>query len=99
MIVVGGADDNVPGCTKPVKDGDQINLFDGKIKLTCLHTPCHTRGSICYYLEAEGCVDGDQHASEMKSEYMLVSNLNRCVFTGDTVFVGGCGHFMEGTPA
>ena len=27
---------------------------------------------------------------------MCIQNLNRCVFTGDTLFVAGCGKFFEG---
>lgn len=45
------------------------------IKVTALHTPCHTQDSICYYME-----DGN----------------DRAVFTGDTLFIGGCGRFFEG---
>jgi hydroxyacylglutathione hydrolase len=30
------------------------------------------------------------------SHYKVVHNVQRCVFTGDTVFVGGCGKFFEG---
>lgn len=47
------------------------------MKVTCLHTPCHTKGHICYYVESEN---------------------ETAVFTGDTMFSGGCGHFFEGTP-
>jgi glyoxylase-like metal-dependent hydrolase (beta-lactamase superfamily II) len=35
---------------------------------------------------------------EMHGKYMLVKNLKRCVFTGDTIFIAGCGKFFEGTP-
>lgn len=48
------------------------------IKVTALHTPCHTQDSICYFFE-----DGNDKA----------------VFTGDTLFIGGCGRFFEGTAA
>jgi len=34
----------------------------------------------------------------MHGIYKLVKNLKRCVFTGDTIFIGGCGKFFEGTP-
>jgi hydroxyacylglutathione hydrolase len=51
----------------------------GSLKVTCLFTPCHTTGHICYYVENIG--DGDAPA----------------VFTGDTLFVSGCGRFFEGT--
>ena len=52
-----------------------------------------------YYFEAANCVDGVQHESTMTNEYLMVSNLNRCVFTGDTCMVGGCGRFLEGDAA
>mgnify|MGYP001807241274 CR=1 FL=1 len=29
--------------------------------------------------------------------YQDVQNVNRCLFTGDTIFIGGCGRFFEGT--
>jgi hydroxyacylglutathione hydrolase len=47
----------------------------GDIKITALHTPCHTQDSICFFFE-----DGSDKA----------------VFTGDTMFIGGCGRFFEG---
>ena len=30
----------------------------------------------------------------MKDEYMIVSNVNRCIITGDTVQIGGAGTIM-----
>ena len=27
---------------------------------------------------------------------MIVKNLDRFIFTGDTLFIGGCGRFFEG---
>ena len=56
-------------------------------------------GHMLLYLEAEGCSDGDQHKTTMQQEYMLIENINRCVLTGDTVFIGGCGKFFEGNAA
>ena len=48
------------------------------MKITCLETPCHTSGHICYYVVAPD-----------KKEPV--------VFTGDTLFLAGCGKFFEGT--
>jgi hydroxyacylglutathione hydrolase len=31
--------------------------------------------------------------------YQVVRGVDRCVFTGDTIFVGGCGRFFEGSAA
>ena len=66
-------------------------LYIGKkIKVTALHTPCHTQDSICWYME-------DTSSSPPANE--LPNRPRRAVFTGDTLFLGGCGRFFEGTPA
>jgi hydroxyacylglutathione hydrolase len=75
--VYGGSLDNVKGCTNKVESGDRLSI--GKdINILALHTPCHTKGHISYYLT--GKADEDP-----------------AVFTGDTLFVAGCGKFFEGT--
>ncbi|EMR10352.1 hydroxyacylglutathione hydrolase [Pneumocystis murina B123] len=58
-----------------VKDKETFKI--GEIFVKSLHTPCHTKDSICYYAEDER---------------------EKAVFTGDTLFNGGCGKFFEGTP-
>lgn len=73
--IIGGEIDNVEGCTRFVKDGEEWTYGDG-IKVRCIHTPGHTNGHISYFVE-----HGD----------------HRAVFTGDCLFIGGCGKFMEGT--
>lgn len=73
--IVGSAIDDVEACNRPVADNEQFEL--GALRFTCLLTPGHTRGSMCYHLEAEGAESGS-------------------VFTGDTLFVGGCGRLFEG---
>uniref|UniRef100_A0A7S1AHG8 hydroxyacylglutathione hydrolase n=1 Tax=Noctiluca scintillans TaxID=2966 RepID=A0A7S1AHG8_NOCSC len=76
LAIYGGRLDNVQACTKPV---DHKEVFDfNSIRVECLHTPGHTRGSISFYLSK-----GDDGV----------------VFTGDTMFVGGCGRVFECTPA
>lgn len=49
-------------------DYEQIHI--GDILITCLHTPGHTKGSMCYFIEGN-------------------------LFTGDTVFIEGCGICSE----
>ncbi|KAL1925454.1 uncharacterized protein VTP21DRAFT_337 [Calcarisporiella thermophila] len=73
-IKVWGGDDRIPGLTNACKHDETFNI--GEIKVKSLHTPCHTKGSVSFFLE-----DGEQ----------------RAVFTGDTLFLGGCGRFFEGT--
>lgn len=75
--VYGGSVDNVRGCTNKVENGDRIPMGD-EISILCLHTPCHTKGHISYYVTGK---DGEDPA----------------VFTGDTLFIAGCGKFFEGT--
>ncbi|KAL7147646.1 hypothetical protein ABFS83_06G121100 [Erythranthe nasuta] len=75
--IFGGSVDNVQGCTNKVENGDRFSL-GADISILSLHTPCHTKGHISYYVTAK---EGDVPA----------------VFTGDTLFVAGCGKFFEGT--
>jgi hydroxyacylglutathione hydrolase len=49
--IVGSPVDNVEGCTKFVSDGEIIYLDD--IKITCLLTPGHTMGHVCYFVQHE----------------------------------------------
>ena len=94
LQIIGGANDNIPGVTHAVNDGDVLDLHGVKIK--CFHTPCHTRGHILYYCESpeEEKID---HEVTKTHGYQDVKAVNRCIFTGDTIFVGGCGRFFEGT--
>jgi len=72
--VIAGKDS--PSVTDTPAHGAVFNICQ-HLKVTALHTPCHTEDSICYFVE-----DGDE----------------RVVFTGDTLFHGGCGRFFEGSP-
>ncbi|KAI5818827.1 beta-lactamase-like protein [Pyronema omphalodes] len=62
--------------------GDGEVFRIGSLEVRALHTPCHTQDSICYYIEEK---KGDKDGME------------RVVFTGDTLFIAGCGRFFEGT--
>lgn len=74
-LEVYGGDERIGALNKKVTQDDRLNI--GELKVTCIFTPCHTTGHICYYVEAP--------------------NGDKCVFTGDTLFQGGCGRFFEGT--
>ncbi|KAL2339501.1 hypothetical protein Fmac_007441 [Flemingia macrophylla] len=75
--VYGGSVDKVKGCTDKVQNGDKVSL-GADINILSLHTPCHTKGHISYYVTGK---EDEQPA----------------VFTGDTLFIAGCGKFFEGT--
>ncbi|XP_053953778.1 hydroxyacylglutathione hydrolase, mitochondrial isoform X2 [Anastrepha ludens] len=76
-LPVYGGDDRIEGLTHKVTQDERFQI--GNLEVTCMATPCHTKGHICYYVRSP---NGDEHA----------------VFTGDTLFQGGCGRFFEGTP-
>ncbi|KAI0664942.1 hydroxyacylglutathione hydrolase [Cubamyces menziesii] len=63
---------------------DKDEFTIGNIHVRCLATPCHTQDSICYYATSTSN-SGAAHPGG--------------VFTGDTLFVAGCGRFFEGTGA
>ena len=52
------------------------------LTVRCLHTPCHTTGHMCYVLSGSGGGGGGPAAA----------------FTGDMLFVGGCGRILAGDP-
>lgn len=74
--IVGGRGDGVEAVTREVGDGDEIIV--GTLKVRAIETPFHTKGHVCYYVDADEV---------------------RAVFTGDTLFVGGCGNLNAGTKA
>ena len=90
----------VPGCTTALKNGETFDI-DG-LKITTFHTPCHTVGSVLYYVKANELPNEKiycevKHTDKDGSWAEYSGGLNRAVFTGDTLFVAGCGRFFEGT--
>lgn len=51
------------------------------LRFSTIYSPCHTAGHVLYFVEEEN--------AETRSKPVL--------FSGDTLFVGGCGRFFEGT--
>mmetsp|Transcript_20998 Transcript_20998/g.39402 ORF Transcript_20998/g.39402 Transcript_20998/m.39402 type:complete len:267 (-) Transcript_20998:208-1008(-) len=78
--VVGGANDNIPGATKEVKEGDTFSIGTS-VNVRVIDTPCHTPGHVSFY-----CTGRDKKSAG-------------AAFTGDTMFVAGCGNFNTGSPA
>jgi len=89
----------VPGCTEHMKDGDSV-IIDG-MTITAIHSPCHTKGHVLYLFKVNdspnnpiGTIKENKDANGHWVEY--VDGINRALFTGDTIFAGGCGRFFEG---
>ena len=76
-VPVYGGDDRIPALDSKVKHDDSFKL--GNLLVSCLFTPCHTTGHICYFVRPEN------------------DSCAPVVFTGDTLFISGCGRFFEGT--
>ena len=95
LTVVGGARDQVPGCTLKVKDGDVVRL--GATAIRVIDTPCHTNGHVVYCLLRAPLPPGTAgELSPGKLGSSLASQEVEAVFSGDTVFVGGVGAFFHG---
>jgi len=74
-----GANEKFPGVDVDLKHGDLIELGE-EIKIDTVAVPSHTRGSVIFYLRDIGNNDRVQHSA---------------MFTGDTLFSGGCGAPFE----
>ena len=63
-------------------------------RITAFHAPCHTKGHVLYYFESL------EHVQEKLygSDNLKTCIVNRALFTGDTIFIGGSGSFFEGIP-
>lgn len=75
--VYGGRIDNVAACTDALDHGNKLVI--GSIEVTALHTPGHTKGSICYF-----CCSGKE-----ARHFDGSIGAEGLVFTGDTLFVAG----------
>lgn len=73
-----------PRVTKVYEHGTGFSF--GSVSVKALHTPCHTDDSICWHF-----TDSSTGNTAEKTK--------NAVFTGDTLFSGGCGRFFEGSPA
>ena len=86
--------EKVPFTNYYVEDQEELCWFDNKMLIKCIETPCHTKGAMCYYFDSDtGDMEPDAY---MKGEYMVVNKINRCLFTGGTINIAGCGKFYAG---
>lgn len=63
---------------------DRDEFSFGDLKVRTLYTPCHTKGHVLYHVTRD---PEDEHHTQP------------ILFSGDTLFVGGCGRFFEGNAA
>ena len=60
----------------------------------CQHSPCHTRGHVLFYIEPKEFTDKER---DLSGENREICEFNRILLSGDTLFIGGCGRFFEGS--
>jgi len=84
--IVSFVEEKSPGTTRTVESGEIVKV--GALEFKVVPTPCHTTGHVCFYLDC----------SAVGATHSVASSERPCraLFTGDTLFVGGCGKFFEG---
>jgi hydroxyacylglutathione hydrolase len=112
VSIIGSKYEPIPGINKPVGEGDEF-VFGG-LHVSVMFTPCHTSGHISFLVKpaADVIVDGDQADSSSKMSKEAAGAILKSdnatevllqgspmLFSGDTLFVGGVGRFLEGTAA
>lgn len=78
--VYSGDAKRITATDRQLGDGSTITIDDTEIRV--INTPGHTATSVCYYISA-GQTDRP------------LGNAKKILFTGDTLFVAGCGRLFE----
>lgn len=79
--IISGIHEKVSSQTIFLSHQDIFQLGSTSIQL--LDTPCHTIGHVAFYIQSSNSIS---------------NSTNNCsvLFSGDTLFIGGCGRFFEG---
>ena len=93
-VMDSGKGDGADAVTREVDQGDTVAV--GNLTVQVLSTPCHTPGHVCFFVDPEGAATAAAPAAAAATTDGSVPA--PAVFTGDTLFVSGCGNFNDGTP-
>eukprot|EP01113_Clastostelium_recurvatum_P025149 TRINITY_DN3022_c0_g1_i2.p1 TRINITY_DN3022_c0_g1~~TRINITY_DN3022_c0_g1_i2.p1 ORF type:complete len:403 (-),score=95.12 TRINITY_DN3022_c0_g1_i2:58-1266(-) len=85
-VKIVGGDTRIKALNRRVQDGDLFSI--GNLRVRALATPGHTTGHMVYHITS---------SSSSSSSSPDVHAASSVLFTGDTLFLGGCGRFFEGT--
>mmetsp|Transcript_19200 Transcript_19200/g.32181 ORF Transcript_19200/g.32181 Transcript_19200/m.32181 type:complete len:213 (-) Transcript_19200:1996-2634(-) len=88
--VIGTGYEEIPCVDQKVKHDDTFTI--GSLNVRTLFTPCHTTGHVCFYITPS--VETSSAAAEGGGTNTFNAPI---LFSGDTLFAGGCGRFFEGT--
>lgn len=74
---------------------EKIDTKCPSLNLEAIFTPCHTAGHVLFRFKTNE--DLVPHLEEEIVNGYRFYTVEECLFTGDTLFIGGCGRFFEGT--
>lgn len=66
------------------------------MEIKYLLVPCHTKGHLLYHFKFDLNDDKFNPLNSLIKIEIPYIDSNNFVFTGDTLFIGGCGRFFEG---
>lgn len=84
LHIIGTAYEEIPEVDTKAKDGDIFHF--GGLEIETIHAPCHTKGHVLYFVRRSP-----------SASLPSTAPTTPILFSGDTLFVGGCGRFFEGT--
>ena len=100
LIVAGPATSKHPKVNRPLSEGESIILCNRLFSV--MEVPGHTHNHIAYYSRPES-LDAENHDTESHdmsgNPPQSANSLYRTpiLFSGDTLFAGGCGRIFDGT--
>ena len=73
-----GGDSRIDCLTTKVSHDTKLSI--GQLSVTCLYTPCHTSGHICYYVTSNNSSDNnDKAVFTGKYTYIILRSVNYCL--------------------
>ena len=71
-----GGDSRIDCLTTKVSHDTKLSI--GQLSVTCLYTPCHTSGHICYYITSNSSSDNnDKAVFTGKYTYIILRSVNK----------------------
>lgn len=100
LTVYGGKNDNAQAANKILDHNDTFQI--GNLNVKTYWTPCHTPGHVLYHVTAPEGTASEHSEPGMSGEYLQKDTVPAgdcgALFTGDTLFIAGCGRFNSGSP-
>ncbi|XP_026468692.1 hydroxyacylglutathione hydrolase, mitochondrial-like isoform X1 [Ctenocephalides felis] len=89
--------DHAGGNDNLVKHVPSLEVFGGDERINCLTNKVSNNDTLCIGSLDVQCLFTPCHTKGHMCYYITSAEGDNAVFTGDTLFIGGCGRFFEGT--